>query len=115
VGALSGLAVAALVEPSWPVSLAMVVGMFVGDLIVVVPLVVLTVLFGAMEVMLPVMLTGMIAGMAVGMSAVMGPLPASSATLGGALAGLVVLFATYVLNSLIQRRSRRITVPEHKA
>ena len=107
VGALSGLAVAALIEPAWPALLAMVVGMLVGDLCAVVPLAALTVLFGAMEVMLPVMLTGMTAGMVAGMTAVMGPLSIGSGAVVGAAAGLVVLFGTYALNALIQRRSRR--------
>ena len=98
VGALVGFVVVVSVREGWSPLLAMVSGMFLGDVVSLPAIVVLSILFGAMEVMLPVMLTGMLAGMLVGMGAAMNMLPGDVAVGIGAVIGLVVLLTTYGLD-----------------
>ena len=105
VGALVGLAVAVLVGETWFPVLGMVVGMLAGAMVALPAAVVLSVPFGAMELMLPVMLTGMTSGMLLGMLAAIGATSTGSAASLGAVMGLVVLAATYVLNASIRARA----------
>jgi len=104
VGALVGLVVVSLVAETWPPVLGMVAGMLVGDLVALPAAVALSVPFGAMEIMLPVMTTGMVSGMAVGMLAAMGVVQTGQSAAVGAIAGLLVLAATYGLNAHLRAR-----------
>ena len=110
VGALVGLAVAALVGDTWPPVLGMVAGMLAGGVVALPAAVVLSVPFGAMELMLPVMVTGMTSGMLLGMLAAMGAMgamPRGTAAELGAIMGLVVLLITYGLNAYTRAGSPR--------
>ena len=102
VGALVGPVVAALVGETWHPVLGMVAGMLGGGVVALPGAVLLSVPFGAMELMLPVMLTGMTSGMLLGMLAAMGATSSGWAAALGAIAGLVVLAATYVLNAYVR-------------
>ena len=106
VGALVGLVVAVLVGETWFPVLGMVVGMIAGGGVALPAAGVLAVPFGAMELMLPVMLTGMTSGMLLGMLAAMGATSSGSAGALGAIVGLVVLAATYVLNAYVRASHR---------
>ena len=104
VGALVGLACAALIGPAWNMWLGMFIGMAIGmALALVLSLGVFAVLFGAMEVMVPAMLTGMIAGMVVGMAAPMTEVSLMTGARWGALLGIACLIVTYAANAVLQR------------
>ncbi|MFP8875583.1 MAG: hypothetical protein VCB99_01435 [Myxococcota bacterium] len=105
VGALVGVASAALFGPGWNMIIAMLVGMVLGMVISLPALLGFVVFFGAMEVMVPAMTTGMVAGMVVSMSATMGPLSFGSAALLGVKSGLGVLVAIYLANIIVKRRA----------
>ena len=105
VGALVGVASAALFGPGWNMIIAMFVGMVLGMVISLPALLGFVVFFGAMEVMLPAMTTGMVAGMVVSMSATMGPLSFASAAVLGVKSGLGVLVAIYLANIIVKRRA----------
>ena len=105
VGALVGVASAALFGPGWNMIIAMLVGMALGMVISLPALLGFVVLFGAMEVMVPAMTTGMVAGMVVSMSATMGPLSFASAAVLGVKSGLGVLVAIYLANIIVKRRA----------
>ncbi len=105
VGALVGLASAAVFGPGWNMIIAMLAGMALGMVISVPALLGVVVLFGAMEVMVPAMTTGMVAGMVVSMSATMGPLSFASAAVLGVKSGLGVLVAIYLANIIVKRRA----------
>jgi O-antigen/teichoic acid export membrane protein len=77
-----------------------------GGVVALPAAVVLSVPFGAMELMLPVMLTGMTSGMLLGMLAAMGATSSGWAAALGAIAGLVVLAATYALNAYVRASHR---------
>ena len=105
VGALVGVASAALFGPGWNMIIAMLVGMALGMVISLPALLGFVVFFGAMEVMVPAMTTGMVAGMVVSMSATMGPLSFASAAMLGVKSGLGVLVAIYLANIIVKRRA----------
>ena len=105
VGALVGLASAAVFGPGWNMIIAMLAGMALGMVISLPALLGFVVLFGAMEVMVPAMTTGMVAGMVVSMSATMGDLTLAQAALLGAKSGLGVLVAIYLANVVVKRRA----------
>ena len=105
VGALVGLASAAVFGPGWNMIIAMLAGMALGMVISLPALLGFVVLFGAMEVMVPAMTTGMVAGMVVSMSATMGPLSFASAAVLGVKSGLGVLAAIYLANIIVKRRA----------
>jgi len=105
VGALVGVASAALFGPGWNMIIAMLVGMALGMVISLPALLGFVVFFGAMEVMVPAMTTGMVAGMVVSMSATMGPLSFASAAVLGVKSGLGVLVAIYLANIIVKRRA----------
>ncbi|MGE4651801.1 MAG: hypothetical protein AAEJ53_13010 [Myxococcota bacterium] len=105
VGALVGVASAALFGPGWNMIIAMLVGMALGMVISLPALLGFVVFFGAMEVMVPAMITGMVAGMVVSMSATMGPLSFASAAVLGVKSGLGVLVAIYLANIIVKRRA----------
>ena len=105
VGAVVGVASAALFGPGWNMIIAMLVGMALGMVISLPALLGFVVFFGAMEVMVPAMTTGMVAGMVVSMSATMGPLSFGSAALLGVKSGLGVLVAIYLANIIVKRRA----------
>jgi ammonia channel protein AmtB len=62
-----------------------------------------------METMLPVMTTGLVAGMVVSMSAAMGSVSMIAAVEYGALSGLGVMVATYLLNAIVKPRASKWT------
>ena len=102
--ALAGALVAAVsvtvFAGDWPVLVAMPLGMLVGMGLGMVVALAASFWFGAFEVMLPVATTGMLVGM-------LGPMQDMSvprAALAGALVGVVVLAATYALNSWTRAR-----------
>jgi hypothetical protein len=106
VGALVGLACAALLSPAWNMWLGMFVGMALGmAMALVLSLGLFAVLFGAMEVMVPAMLTGMIAGMVVGMAAPMTEVGLAQGARWGALLGVGCLIATYAANAVLMRQT----------
>jgi len=107
VGALVGLAMAAMVGIGWNMLVAMVVGMALGMAISIPPALLLGALLGAMEVMIPVMTTGMVAGMGVSMAASMGEVGLARGAELGALSGVCVIAALYVANSVIRRTDTR--------
>jgi len=109
VGALVGLAMAALVGPGWNMVVAMLVGMALGMAIALPFALGLGALFGAMETMIPVMTTGMVAGMLVAMGAAMQVSSLSHGAALGALSGFGVLAATYLANAVLRRRASRWT------
>ena len=104
VGALAGLAAAALVGESWPMLPAMGVGMAVGMAIAMPAAFLFMPLFGAMEVMLTVMLGGMLSGMWIAMAAAMRPLAVADAALYGAGIGLAGLAASTALDAWLKRK-----------
>jgi hypothetical protein len=106
VGALVGLACAALFGPAWNMWLAMVIGMALGmAMALVLSLGLFALLFGAMEVMVPAMLTGMVAGMVVGMAAPMMEVSLGDGARWGALLGLLCLVMTYAANAALKRQN----------
>ena len=106
VGALVGLACAALFGPAWNMWLSMFLGMALGmGMALVLSLAVFAVLFGAMEVMVPAMLTGMAAGMVVGMAAPMTEVSLGEGARWGALLGLACLALTYAANAVLLRQT----------
>lgn len=109
VGAVVGVASAALFGPGWNMIIAMLVGMALGMVISIPTLLGFVALFGAMEVMVPAMTTGMVAGMVVSMSATMDDLALGRAALLGAQSGLGVLAAIYVTNAIVKRRAWKWT------
>jgi len=104
VGALVGFVVVVSVREGWSPLLAMVSGMFLGDVVSLPAIVVLSILFGAMEVMLPVMLTGMVTGMLVAMLMATRGLSIGAGIAVGMLVGLVTLGATYIVDAWVQRQ-----------
>jgi len=105
VGALVGLAMAALVGPGWNMLVGMLVGMALGMAIALPFALGLGALFGAMETMIPVMTTGMVAGMIVSMGAAMQASGLAHAAELGALSGFGVVAATYLANAVLRRRT----------
>jgi hypothetical protein len=106
VGALVGLACAALIGPAWNMWLGMFIGMALGmAMALVLSLGLFAVLLGAMEVMVPAMLTGMTAGMVVGMAAPMTEVSLGDGARWGALLGLVCLVVTYAANAVLLRQT----------
>ena len=106
VGALVGVASAAIFGPAWNMWVGMFAGMALGMLIaLVLSLAVFAVLFGAMEVMVPAMLTGMVVGMVVGMEGPMIEVSLLDGARWGALLGLVCLAITYAMNAVITRQT----------
>jgi len=105
VGALVGVASAAVFDPGWNMILAMLAGMALGMVLSLPSLLGFVALFGAMEIMVPAMTTGMVAGMVVSMSATMEELPFASAAALGAKSGLGVIVAIYLANAIVKRRA----------
>ena len=104
-GAVVALVCTTAFGDGWPTLVAMVLGMVAGG-VVSIPLAMLAVtLFGAMEVMLPVMTTGMLVGMMASSRSV----APGVAAMGGALAGLGVLFVTYLLNARLRAKGNTWT------
>lgn len=101
IGGLAGLAVTSLIGPSWPMPVAMVVGMALGMLVSILSPLVFTPLFGAHEVMIPSMLTGMLSGMVCGMWAAMQTLSGGTASAIGALIGVGVVVLVWIGNALL--------------
>ena len=101
IGVLAGLAVSALIGPSWPMLIGMLVGMALGMLVSLLSPIVFTPLFGAHEVMIPSMLAGMLSGMVVGMGAAMQPLSAGTVSALGALIGVGVTVLVWIGNAVL--------------
>ncbi len=105
---LTGMAAAwlavAIADPSWPMPVAMLAGMFAAMALALVLMPPFVGLFGAMEVMLPVMLSAMLAGMVFGMAGAL-PGPAMALVLaGGAALGILALLFTYGVDALLHGR-----------
>ena len=107
-GALAA-GVVVLVAGGWPQPLGMVAGMAAGGVAAMLLAPVAGLLFGVLEVMLPMMVSGMAAGMLAGMTAAAGTLPAGAAAARGAVVGIFVLAATYLMNACLQRRGSKWT------
>lgn len=95
-----------IVDPTWHVAVAMLVGMAAGMGLSLILMPLFVGLFGAMEVMLPVMLTAMLAGMASGMAGAMHVLTTWKVLLGGGFLGLLVLLLTYASDARLRGKSR---------
>jgi hypothetical protein len=89
------------VSADWFMAVGILVGMGLGMLAGVIGGLLFTPLFGAMEVMLPASLSSIVAGVGAGMAQTIstGGILLSEALLGGALAGLVCLAYTYLLQA----------------
>ena len=107
-GALAGVVVA-LAAGSWPPLPGMAAGMLLGGAAAMLIAPLGGLLFGMLELMLPMMVSGMAAGMLAAMWASAGTLQAGAAAARGALVGLLVLAATYLLNAYLQRRGSKWT------
>jgi len=94
-----------IVDPTWHMLTAMLVGMAGGMGLSLILMPVFVSLFGAMEVMLPVMLTAMLAGMTFGMAGAMHVLATLELLLGGGLIGILVLLLTYTADARIHGKS----------
>jgi len=108
-GAVAAWLAQAVVPADWFMALGMLIGMMLGMLAGVIGGFLFTPLFGAMEVMLPTSLSGMVAGMGAGMAQTMSidGIIWSEALLGGALAGLVCLAYTYLLQAKLHGEVKR--------
>ena len=84
---------------TWPMVIAMPVGMVAGSTVAMLSASALAFCFGAFEVMLPVMTTGMVVGMSTAMWGQQGM--GVSVTAGAGL-GLAVLAWTYLLDARIR-------------
>ncbi len=100
-GAAAAWLAHAMVSADWFVALGMLAGMALGMLAGVIGGILFTPLFGAMEVMLPASLSAMVAGVGAGMAQTMSidGITSSETLLGGAVAGLVCLAYTYLLQA----------------
>lgn len=107
-GAAAAWLAHATISADWFVALGMLVGMALGMLAGVIGGILFTPLFGAMEVMLPASLSAMVAGMGAGMAQTMHAegITWSQALLGGALAGLLCLAYTYLLQAKLRGEVR---------
>jgi hypothetical protein len=94
-----------IVDPTWHMLTAMLVGMAGGMGLSLILMPVFVSLFGAMEVMLPVMLTAMLAGMTFGMAGAMHVLATLELLLGGGLIGILVLLLTYAADARTHSKS----------
>lgn len=92
-----------LLSDTWPLPVAMSIGMFGGSLLAMLLASGLSLLFGAFETMLPVMTTGMLVGMMSGMATSLG---LGMAVGAGSGLGLLVVVATYILDMRIRSRGR---------
>jgi hypothetical protein len=105
-GMVAAYLAAAVVGPSWSMTVDMVVGMFAGMGVGLLLTPLFVALFGAMEVMLPVMLTAMVAGMVFGMARAMWAPAVPTLLVGGAAIGLLVLLLTYAVDARLRGRAR---------
>lgn len=101
-GTAAALLAAGIVDSSWQMLPAMLIGMTAGMGLSMLLMPVFVGLFGAMEVMLPVMLSAMLAGMVFAMVVTMQQLPLAEILLGGACTGVLVLMLTYSANALLR-------------
>ena len=108
-GAAAAWLAHAMVSADWFVALGILAGTALGMLAGVIGGFLFTPLFGAIEVMLPTSLSAMVAGMGAGMAQTMSidGIIWSEALLGGALAGLVCLAYTYLLQAKLHGEVKR--------
>jgi hypothetical protein len=102
VGAVVGWLTALIVSPGWNMWIAMFVMMPVGMLLSMLLWMPMSIYLGAMEVMLPTMFTGMFSAMVIGMDAAMAPMASAVAFKHGAVIGLVVIVAIWVVNNSLR-------------
>lgn len=100
VAALSGVVIHSLMSNSWPMMIAMllgmVIGMFVANLCCFVGLMRY---FGAMEIMVPAMTSGMVAGMVVAMSRAMTSLTLFDHLLVSIICGILLTVIVWVVDT----------------
>jgi len=108
VGISAAIVSVSLINPEWPMIIAMLVGMPLGMLLaLLLGLFLLYRYFGANEVMIPTMLSGMVAGMLSAMGAAMSTLTlAQAALLGAGVGALMLAFCSYS-DYLIRGQQRR--------
>lgn len=94
------LAAHAVTGPSWPMPLAMLVGMVLGMLVaMVLGFAALMRWFGAMEILLPTMTAGMVAGMVIAMNRSMADTALVDHLLLAAVIGILTTVVVWVANS----------------
>lgn len=99
-GAIVAVVCSALLGEAFPLAVAMPVGMIAGGIVAMPVGMLAASLFGAFEVILPVMTTGMLVGMVASMSGAAWVVMA----VRGAVVGIGVLVATYLLNARLRGR-----------
>ncbi len=105
-GMAAALLAAVIVDPSWHMLPAMLIGMAAGMSLSMLLMPLFVGLFGAMEVMLPVMLSAMLAGMVFAMAVTMMDLSTFNVLLGGAITGTLVLVLTYAADALLRGKNQ---------